>query len=267
MITRSLSKTCGCDSCGGTSTSSSSCNACSGCNSCSACNPLWNLCRCRGCGCQNSCGSCNSCGCSCLPATPTPPAQTLPSVLSAANTTTQTVAAGASLPFALNNVLYGRDITHAAGGSAVTLSTPGLYRVDFHATASPLTTAPAGTVLEAQLNLNGSPVPGASASESFTAATDTGNLSFSTVVPVTTAPATLTVSFPTAAIVSDSGITVQRIGSLLNTPVASPYGTYPSTYSSYGSYPNYCYGGYGTYSPYPAYPSGGAYGPFPAYPL
>jgi len=265
MITRSLSKTCGCDSCGGTSANTSGCNTCPSCNSCSACSsclPLWNLCRCRGCACQNSCGCQN--GCSCLPSTPTPPAQTLPSVLSAANTATQTVAAGASLPFALNNVLYGRDITHAAGGSAVTLNSPGLYRVDFHATASPVATAPAGTVLEAQLNLNGSPVPGASASSSYTAATDTDNLSFSTIVPVTSAPATLTVSFPTAATVSDSGITVQRIGSLLNAPVASPYSAYPSSYNSYASYPNYCYG---AYSPYPAYPSGSAYGPYPAYPL
>lgn len=253
MITRSLSKTCGCGSCGGTSTGSScscgsscGCNSCSNCGSCSSCYPLWNLCRCCGCSCACHHGS--------YPGV-TPPTQSLPSVLSAANMTAQTVAAGAALPFALTNVLYGRDISATNGGSAITLNTPGLYRVSFHATASPVATAPAGTVLEAQLNLNGREVPGASASSSYTAATDTHNLSFHTVVPVTSAPATLTVNFPTSATVSDSGITVERIGSLLSSPVPASYGTAPSS----AAYP--------AYNPYPAYPGVNPYNPYPAYPL
>lgn len=177
------------------------------------------------CGCGDERGNCHQPHC-CIPiccqpfcpspvTPPTPQPVTTPSVLTAANNIEQTVAAGSNLPFMLNTVLYGSDITHTAGTSTITIVTPGVYYVSFHAVVSP----PEGTLLsdpvELQLTLNGVPVPGAVSAQTFSASDEVATLSFSTALTVTTAPATLSINAAGISItVEDSALTVVRLGSI-----------------------------------------------------
>ena len=141
------------------------------------------------------------------PMPPQPPVTAPLSILTAANTAEQTVAEGGTLPFALNTVSYGADIVHTPGTAVFTITTPGVYYVSFHAVVSP----PEGTQLsdpvELELTLNGTAVPGAASSQTFTASDEVATLSFNTAITVTTVPATLSIS----------ALTIQRLGAIPRT--------------------------------------------------
>lgn len=142
-------------------------------------------------------------------------------ILSTVNTTPQTVAAGGTLPFTTNTVSYGNTITHSGTSPNVVITAPGIYRVDFDGVTTPLTTAELTDPVALQLTLNGSPVPGATASQTYAAATDEATLGFHSVIEVSTVPATLSITSPSGAIVSDSTLTVERLGSV-PAPVIPP---------------------------------------------
>ncbi len=159
----------------------------------------------------------------------TPPTQPVSplDVLSTANTTPQSVAAGGTLPFTTNLVSYGNAISHTPASPSIVITVPGLYRITFDSNFSPLTTAELPDITELELNLNGSPVPGAVVTETFTAATDVSNGGFNTIIEVPMAPATLTVTAPNGAVVEEATLTVERLSSLPNPLIPTPYPNYP----------------------------------------
>ncbi len=189
------------------------------------------------------------------PVPPFPPVPATPSVLTAANTAAQTVAAAGVLPFTLNPVSYGTAILHTPGTSIVTITEPGIYRADFSGIVAP---AAGGTTARTELQLNGVTLPGAAADSTYAAATDTESQSISTAFTVTTAPATLSIILPDGGVVTDSALTVQKIGAL---PVAVPASSAATaSYPSYPSYPNYPnYAAYNPFTTYPAYQGGLTY--------
>lgn len=162
---------------------------------------------------------------------PFPPQARTLSVLSTAATGTITVAAGGSIPFELNTVSVGTDITHAPGTGIISLNTPGVYLVSFHGTATPAADAELPDTIEVELRLNGTAVPGASAATTFAAATDAESFAFTTAVNVTTVPATLSVVVPAVgAVFSVAALTVEKLGTVpapvAPSPIPTPY--YPA---------------------------------------
>ncbi len=210
-----------------------------------------------GCGCKHVCrpGCCPPCRPPfppIPPVPPVPPVTTTPSVLTAANTTTQTVAAAGALPFTLNPVSYGTAILHTPGSSVVTITEPGIYRADYNGITAP---AAGGTTARTELQLNGVVLPGAAADSTYAAATDTESQSINTAFAVTTAPATLSVVLPDGGVVTDSALTVQRLGALpAAVPATAASAATAVTYPAYPNYPNYpSYPTYPAYTNYPYY--------------
>ena len=162
------------------------------------------------------------------PPMPVPPRPTSAlQVLSTVNSTPQTVAAGGSLPFTTNTVSIGSAISHTSASPSVIISVPGVYRVDFSGTISPLTTAELPDAVSVALNLNGTAIPGAAASETFTAVTDESSMSLHAIIEVPAVPATLTVTSPSGAVVNNAVFSVERLGSLQNPLTPTPYPYYP----------------------------------------
>ena len=164
------------------------------------------------------------------PPGPIPPRPgTALNVLSTVNTTPQTVAAGGTLPFTTNTVSIGNAISHSGTSPNTVLSMPGIYRVLFNGTVSPLTTAELPDNISLELTLNGSPVPGAAASETFTAASDESSMAFHAIIEVTNVPATLSVTAANGAVVAESALSVEYIGAI-PAPVIPPLTQTPYPY-------------------------------------
>ena len=130
--------------------------------------------------------------------------------------TAQTVAAGANLNFNINGVRTGCTVSHSAGTPSIQLNRPGYYMVHFNASAAATATGD----VTAQLNGNGSAIPGAISTVNSTAATDIGNLSFTAIVRVlpnccaiqSNSPLTLTVeNIGVEATYSNAAITITRL--------------------------------------------------------
>ncbi|MBQ8599449.1 MAG: hypothetical protein IJ411_04970 [Oscillospiraceae bacterium] len=151
------------------------------------------------------------------PMPPEPPQTRGLNILTAVNSAEQTVAPGGTLPFAFNTVAVGSDITHAAGATVVSINTPGVYLVHFNAIAAASETGTEESLVRVELHLNGAAVPGAAASYTFDSSEELASLAFTTALTVTTVPASLTIVLPEdGAIISDSAITVQRLGGVPN---------------------------------------------------
>ena len=192
-----------------------------------------------GCGCSSTAQQPNRCRCiphcCCTlpmlhpqfpPQPPFPPQPRSVSLLNTATTGAATVAAGGNIPFELNNVLVGSDISHAAGTGIVTLNTPGVYTVTFTGTAGPTAAAEVPTTIETELRLNGTVIPGAVSGNTFALATDEGTFAITTAVSVSTVPATLSAAVSTGgATFSDASLTVQKVGTASTTPplTQTPY--------------------------------------------
>lgn len=101
-------------------------------------------------------------------------------MLSTYSTITQTVAADGLVSFSTNRVLTGCTVTHAEGTPTVRLTKAGYYYVSVNATVSDTA---AGTVT-LQLMDGTDAVPGATASVTVGATTDTASLAFSTIIRV-----------------------------------------------------------------------------------
>ena len=179
--------------------------------------------------CDSNCGSCRQrfpfqqecrhpchpfC-CNFRPMPPEPPQARGLNILTAVNSAEQTIAAGGTLPFAFNTVAVGSDISHAAGATVVSINTPGVYLVHFHATAAASPAVPESSLVRAELHLNGVAVPGAASSYTVESTGELASLAFTTALIVTTVPSSLTIVLPEdGAIISDSAITVQRLGTV-----------------------------------------------------
>lgn len=96
--------------------------------------------------------------------------------------TSQAIAAGANIPFAINSIQTGCTATHIAGSTTFSLNRPGFYFVTFNGTGA-ITGATAGNVTVSMLN-NGVLVPGATATTNSASATDIRSVSFSKLIQV-----------------------------------------------------------------------------------
>ena len=101
-------------------------------------------------------------------------------MISSYNSTTQTVDSGAAYVFDTNRIVTGCTVGHVAGTSAFTLNKPGYYYVTFNTT---FTTEAAGEAT-IQLQNGGTPVPGATGTETVTTAGSTKSISFATIIKV-----------------------------------------------------------------------------------
>ena len=98
-----------------------------------------------------------------------------------------------ALLFDQNSTTVGTSITHTAGSSDFSITTPGLYAVAFHGNIAPASGVDFPLTINLALELNGTAVPGALTSHTFHTSSDTATLSFSFPVQVSTAPSTLNI--------------------------------------------------------------------------
>ena len=91
----------------------------------------------------------------------------------------QTITTEGTITFDTNRILTGCTITHIEGSPSFKLNRPGYYYVNFNGDVTGAT----GEV-GVQLLSNSSSIIGAEGSTSLAAATDVGNISFSTLIKV-----------------------------------------------------------------------------------
>jgi hypothetical protein len=101
-------------------------------------------------------------------------------MISSYTITNQTVDTDVTLAFNINKIKTGCTVTHAEGTPTFSLNKPGYYFISFDASAAGTA---AGDVV-VQMYENGVPVADAITTMNSTAATDIGNLSFTTIVQV-----------------------------------------------------------------------------------
>ena len=96
--------------------------------------------------------------------------------------TSQAIATGANIPFAINSIQTGCTVTHSAGSTTFSLNKPGFYFVTFNGTGA-VSGADAGNITVTMQN-NGTSVPGATATVTSASSTDIRSLSFSKLIKV-----------------------------------------------------------------------------------
>ena len=116
----------------------------------------------------------------------------LASAVTAYNEAAQASSSTAPLSFAATPVSAGTAVTHTDGSPDITLTQPGVYFVSFSGSAESQASATLPGTLTVQLQQNGAAVPGAAASQSYTAAGQTAELSAGAPLTVTSAPAVIT---------------------------------------------------------------------------
>ena len=135
--------------------------------------------------------------------------------LSAYSTPPQSGTAGTALVFDRNASSAGTDITHDQNSPQITVGAPGVYEVSFHGTAAPAGTASYPLTVSLYMEQDGNSVPGAEAQHTFSAATDTANLSMSQIIQVPSPPSVLQVVGQGGDFLySGTVMTVQKIGDL-----------------------------------------------------
>ena len=136
-----------------------------------------------------------------------------PDVLATVDATAQPTNAGSALIFNDTPLVSGNSITHTAGASNVEIDQPGIYQATFHGTASVNTGTSIPATLTVRLNVNGSPVTGATATKTFTSSGEVTNLSFSVPFQVTAVPTTIEVVSDDAGFeMTDIALNVFRLG-------------------------------------------------------
>ena len=101
-------------------------------------------------------------------------------MISSYNTATQTVGTGASYVFDTNRISTGCTVGHDAGTTTFTLRKPGFYYITVNTTF----TTDATGLAAIELQNGGVAVPGATGSETITAAGDTKSIAFATIIKV-----------------------------------------------------------------------------------
>ena len=133
-------------------------------------------------------------------------------VLAASDDTDQATAADTPITFADTVATSGTAISHTPGSTDITINTNGVYQVTFNAVATLDAGGSPPSTLTFTATLGGTDVPGASASRTYTAASEEGTLVFSVPVTVTSAPQTLTVEANVADFtVNNAYISVLRL--------------------------------------------------------
>lgn len=136
-----------------------------------------------------------------------------PSLVSSYSTPTQPGASGTPITFDRNSLSLGNDISHTSGSDTFTITTPGVYSVEFHGVISPAGTDTFPTTIITSLEANGSIVPGGSVPFNFQSATDSSEQAFTVPISVTNVPTTLQIVPTGASYQADAvSMTVTRLG-------------------------------------------------------
>lgn len=136
-----------------------------------------------------------------------------PSLVSSYSTPTQPGASGTPITFDRNSLSLGNDISHTSGSDTFTITTPGVYSVEFHGVISPAGTDTFPTTIITSLEANGSIVPGGSVPFNFQSATDSSEQAFTVPISVTNVPTTLQIVPTGAPYQADAvSMTVTRLG-------------------------------------------------------
>ena len=101
-------------------------------------------------------------------------------MISAYNSTTQTVDVGAEYVFDTNRIVTGCTVGHVPGTTTFTLTKPGYYYVSFNTT---FTTEATGNVT-VELRNGGVAVPGATGTETITTVGNIESIAFATIIKV-----------------------------------------------------------------------------------
>ena len=137
------------------------------------------------------------------------------SLLSSYSTPAQSGSSGGALVFDKNGLSYGTAISHTAGNSTFTVNQPGVYAVAFQGSFSPVNGATFPQTVGVSLTQNGAVVPGATSQYIFHTSAQTAALAFSTLVAVSSAPATLQVVGDGGNyLYSTIGLSVYRLGDI-----------------------------------------------------
>lgn len=130
-------------------------------------------------------------------------------VLQAISLVPQTVATTAAVPFDTNLVTEGFGIIHTAGSTAFTLAIPGIYKVTFTGTVTPV-----GTTAGVALALSNTIIPGTTVTETVTAGTAASLAAQALIEVVPFITSTITVVNPTAGTetFTNPNIIIERIG-------------------------------------------------------
>lgn len=118
--------------------------------------------------------------------------------------TAQTPAINGVLTFANNAISTCSCVSHSAGSGSVALQGTGYYLVSVNATVAN-TTATSGDIT-LQLYVNGVAYPGATGTKTSTATTDSGTISFTTLVRVLPNCCAITSNNPLTLTVVNTGI-------------------------------------------------------------
>ena len=143
---------------------------------------------------------------------PTGSAGGAPEVLATTDSTGQASVAGGALTFNENPLVSGTAITHTAGSTDIQITEPGIYQVSFQSSIA----VDAGTAIPSTLTLraefDGTNIPGAVSTHTFTATGEVANMSF--IVPFrATGPGTLRIVADAAGYTyEDIALTVFRLG-------------------------------------------------------
>ncbi|MCG4609717.1 MULTISPECIES: hypothetical protein [Anaeromassilibacillus] len=117
--------------------------------------------------------------------------------------------------FDRNGAVQGDAIVHAPNTAPFTILQTGFYYVSFHTTVSPLGTANFPLSILIYLQLQGTPVPGTGARDTFQSALETNIYSFSQIIEITSTPATLNVIGEGGNFLySDTSITIHKLSDL-----------------------------------------------------
>lgn len=136
-----------------------------------------------------------------------------PEVLATVDSTGQPTTANTALTFNDTPLISGTSITHTAGSADINITQTGIYQATFHGTAAVNagTTIPA--TLTARLLLNGTPVPGATATHTFSSSNEVATVAFDIPFRVDPAPATIqVVPEQDGFTLNDAALTVTRLG-------------------------------------------------------
>ena len=101
-------------------------------------------------------------------------------MISAYNSTTQTIDVGAAYVFDTNRITTGCTVGHVPGAASFTLTKPGYYYVSFNTTFTAETTGD----VTVELRNGGVAVPGATGTDTISTAGNIRNISFATIVKV-----------------------------------------------------------------------------------
>lgn len=146
------------------------------------------------------------------PTGPTGAAPTL-NALNAVNVAGQTPgSAGDALTLDTNQVLEGSAITHTASSADIELTENGTYRVGYNTTVTTSGSASPPVTVSAQLENEGTEIPGTITSATLQSASNTANLAATAIIEVSSAPVTITLNAnDTDAEYSNTSVVIRKL--------------------------------------------------------